>query len=723
MEEQIGNVLLNLTHYSGKDIYSDGRVEDELLDIVRERPQSEYQAIIEEKKSWPILYHLSHFRENIVDWIPMDKTAKVLEVGSGCGAVTGALSRKAGQVTCVDLSRKRSLINAYRHQDCENVTIHVGNFRDIEPDLPTDYDFIFLVGVFEYGISYMGTEKPFEEFLSIIQKHAAPRGRIVIAIESKYGLKYFAGCREDHLGTFFSGIESYAAGGGVRTFSRPGLEKIFAACGVEEYHFYYPYPDYKFMTTVYSDERLPKKGELSNNLRNFDRDRLVLFDERHAFDGIIEDGLFPLFSNSYEVILGKDFDVKYVKYSNDRDVKYQIRTEIVKRKGAGEEAAVAGNGVKTAGEKGPASAGAAGTAGGKNPASEGTAGSELVVRKVPLTVQARTHVAGLAKSCEALKNRYQGGRMEINRCKLTEADGAVAAEFEYLEGRLLSELLDECLAREDMDGFMKLFREYVKRTGYHEDASAADYDLAFDNIMVQGDRWTIIDYEWTLSEPVEVKETAFRAIQCYLSEDEGRGKLDLNRILKELYITPKEADRYRIKEKEFQDYVTGNRKAMSDIRAEIGELVMPLSFLEDRYLLTKNVQIYEDKGEGFSEGQSYFVKNAYVDAQEIELKLFVEKKVRALRIDPAMEACVVRVKELTFNGKAVPVQNGKIFSTNGKSLKKDQVVVFATEDPNICIHLETFERQEEDVFYARMEVAKLPGKAAQSLAESVKRIF
>ncbi|MCD8327425.1 MAG: class I SAM-dependent methyltransferase [Lachnospiraceae bacterium] len=700
MAEKIGNVRLDLTHYSGKDLYSDGQVEDEIFDIVREHPQSEYQAIIEERKSWPILYHLSHFRENIVDWIPMDKTAKVLEVGSGCGAVTGALSRKAGQVTCVDLSHKRSLINAYRHQDCGNITIHVGNFRDIEPDLLTDYDYIFLVGVFEYGQSYMGTEKPFEEFLSIIQKHAAPEGRIVIAIESKYGLKYFAGCREDHLGTYFSGIESYAAGGGVRTFSRPGLEKIFASCGVKEYHFYYPYPDYKFMTTVYSDERLPRKGELSNNLRNFDRDRLLLFDERHAFDGIIEDGLFPVFSNSYEVILGKDFDVKYVKYSNDRAVQYQIRTELVKENPAGNEEAC--NGGKS---------GENGNDGG------------FVVRKIPLTPESRAHVAGLAKAYEGLKVRYQGGDMEINRCRLTQADGAVAAEFEYLEGRLLSELLDECLAKGDMDGFMKLFRQYVKRTGFHENASVADYDLAFDNIMVQGDQWTIIDYEWTLDEPVKVKESAFRAIQCYLSEDEGRRGLDLNRILKELYITPKEADRYRDKEREFQAYVTGKRKAMSDLRAALGQLVIPLSLLLEQYRLAKDVQIYEDRGEGFSEGQSYFIENAYVDERKIELRLSVGKDVQSLRIDPAMECCAVLIEELTFNGKVVPVWDKKIFSTNGKSLKQSPVVVFDTADPNLCVNVGAYERQEENTLYARLEVSKLTQEAASGIAAAVKRRF
>ena len=153
MTETIGKVKLDYSKYPGEDLYCDGTVEDEILDIVKRLSPVEYAAAIEEKASWPVLYHLSPLRENIVDWLPIGKQDKVLEVGSGCGAVTGALARMAGSVTCVDLSKKRSLINAYRHSECDNVTIHVGNFKDIEPELPENFEYICLIGVFEYGQS------------------------------------------------------------------------------------------------------------------------------------------------------------------------------------------------------------------------------------------------------------------------------------------------------------------------------------------------------------------------------------------------------------------------------------------------------------------------------------------------------------------------------------------------------------------------------------------
>lgn len=689
--EQIGKITLNLEQYPGEDFYCDGAVEDELLDIVKNLSPLEYGKAIEERKSWPILYHLSPLRENIVDWIPMNKEDKVLEVGSGCGAITGAFARKAGSVTCVDLSKKRSTINAYRHSDCDNVTIHVGNFKDIEPHLDDDFDYICLIGVFEYGQSYIGGETPYEDFLRILQKHLKKQGRIVIAIENKYGLKYFAGCKEDHLGTYFSGIENYADGGGVRTFSRKGLERIFRVCGVEEYHFYYPYPDYKFMTTLYSDSYQPGKGELSNNLRNFDRDRMLLFDEKNAFDGLVEDQLFPVFSNSYLAVLGKDFPVKYAKYSNDRAPEYAIRTEILRDE------------------------------------------TGTVVRKYPYTSAAADHVRGMAVAYETLSDKYKGGKLQINTCRLVDKEPELYAEFEFVEGTPLSERMDSCLEKEDLEGFHTYFKEYVERIGYNSEYPAADFDLIFANLLLSGDTWTLIDYEWTFGKPIDTKELAFRAIYCYLLEDEKRNRLNLDTILEELQITEADAEYFREQERDFQQFVTGKRMAMSQMRDLIGyRMMVPQKWIEKYRDSEKvnRVQIYEDTGNGYSEENSYFVREAYQGESMIELELSVSGDVHMLRIDPAMDACVVKILEMTFNGQPVPLEKRKFLLPNGRIMRPGKgqdlaqpSIVFPTEDPNLNIDISQLERKAENLLCTKMEVVRLPLQIAKDMADSVKRLL
>lgn len=689
LTEKVGNITLDYKHYPGEDLYCDGAVEDELLAIVKEHPASEYGKIIEEKGSWPVLYHLSPLRGNIVEWIPIEKGMKVLEVGSGCGAITGTLAKKAGELTCIDLSKKRSLINAYRHQECDNVTIHVGNFQDIEPELPADYDYIFLIGVFEYGQGYIGTEKPYERFMTILKKHLKPGGRMVIAIENKFGLKYWAGCKEDHLGSYFAGLEDYPQGGGVRTFTRKGLEKICAAAGISQYSFYYPYPDYKFMTSVYSDAYLPKVGELSTNLRNFDRDRLLLFDEKNVFDTIIREEEFPLYSNSYLLIIGGELEIKYAKYSNDRAQQYAVRTDIY----------------------------------------EEPDGARFV-KKVPLSEKAAAHVDGILAAHDKLEQKYAGSRFAINRCEKAP-DGVF---LEYLPGQTLEELLDERLDAGDREGFQAILDEYVRAVCVNEEQKVSDYDLIFGNVMVNDGQWTILDYEWTFDKVMSGKETALRALYCYLIGAWKRRKPSLSYITERLGYAEADVVRLAKEEAEFQSFVTGKRLSMTELRNRIGCPILPAALIAERQAGSwgrKKVQIYEDAGEGFSEEHSYFVPEAYVGEEAygegnlISFEVELAEDTRAVRIDPALESCLLTVEKLEVDGEQISL--GKCL-LNGK-LISDSAAVFATQDPNLTIPLKKGkgDRTEQDTMggkrrlTARFQIVSLPQNMAEEAAKGFTR--
>ena len=47
--EEIGKVKLDYSRYPGEDFYSEGAMEDELLDIAKSRTAAEYERIIEER--------------------------------------------------------------------------------------------------------------------------------------------------------------------------------------------------------------------------------------------------------------------------------------------------------------------------------------------------------------------------------------------------------------------------------------------------------------------------------------------------------------------------------------------------------------------------------------------------------------------------------------------------------------------------------------------------
>ena len=74
MTETIGKITLNLDKYPGEDYYYDVSVKYEILEIEKKYNKVEYDRIIAERKSWTILYHLSALRENIVDFLPIQKT-------------------------------------------------------------------------------------------------------------------------------------------------------------------------------------------------------------------------------------------------------------------------------------------------------------------------------------------------------------------------------------------------------------------------------------------------------------------------------------------------------------------------------------------------------------------------------------------------------------------------------------------------------------------------
>ena len=517
----VGNVLMNYNYYSGQDYYSEGISEDILLDYVQRYSEEEYDQIIQEARSWSVLYHLSHVRENIVSFLPINKNDKVLEIGAGCGAVTGALARLAGKVTCIELSKKRSLINANRHKNMDNIEIVVGNFQDIEPEIEEEYDYITLIGVLEYAESYIGHEDPYHEFLSRISKHLKPNGKLIIAIENKYGLKYFAGCKEDHTGRFFEGIEGYTNSSGVRTFSRNVLDKLVKDTGLTG-KFYYPYPDYKLCHAIYSDEYQPKTGELNNNLRNFDDNRIICFDENKAFETIASDKMFPIYSNSFLVVASKS-DLQgentsdeeypiYVKYSDERRSEYRIATIIT------------------------------GSKDGRR------------VYKNGITSPARFHVEDVCNHGIMLDNLYEGSVFKANKCSM-HSEGSV--QLEYLKGITMEQYLDKLEEQGEYDKMLALIRKFTFEVyklcksefepsegfvtvfsnlynGKDKAMDVSDIDMIFTNIVfdeeeLENGTWNILDYEWTYSFKVPMKFILYRSIFYYMRERMDRGFAEYER--------------------------------------------------------------------------------------------------------------------------------------------------------------------------------------------------
>lgn len=555
MKTEIGKVVIE-DAYALKDDYDITETEKKLEEIVTDFPETEYNHKIAQEKDWAVLFSLSHIRWNAVEWLPIEKKDRILEIGSQDGALTGILAEKAGAVTCIEPSAQKCRINALRNRKRENIKIYNGTYRNVVPHLEERYDWIFMIGAFEAGRMLMGGVEPYRDLLVSAKKLLAPNGRIVIASQNRLGLRYFAGCREEYSGKYFGAVEGYSADAQKRTFSRPELEKIIRSAGLEEMQFYYPYPDYRLPMTIYSDEHLPKVGELWDNLRNFDRERYLMFDESKAFDQIVEDGLFPVFSNSYLVVIREkktdDMQQKRIlfsKYSNERDRKFAIRTDI-QVDGAGRRYA----------------------------------------RKAACYPEGKNHVDRLGHWMKALDEVYAGSGMTMNRCRKAE----MGTETEFLTGETLEEKMDHFLTEGQTEEAVALLLNYIeviKKAGSHETfvvtedfekvfgavllpedltcAKVTDIDMVAGNAVCTEDGWIHMDYEWTFDFPIPVNYVVFRIIQNYLYGNVERSALYKELLYKKAGLTGQEIAQYTGMEQSFQKYITGKHIPLRFLYDEI----------------------------------------------------------------------------------------------------------------------------------------------------------
>jgi SAM-dependent methyltransferase len=295
MVSKIGNVELILDHHKGEDEYSDGDVENDILDYMARR--IDRSEIISKDTRWPIIYHLWPKRENLLDWYEFRPDSSLLEVGAGCGALTGLFCRKVKDVIAVEISARRAKIVATRHQEAQNLQVIAGRLQDIP--LRRKFDYITLIGVLEYAGTYQHSNDPYADFLYSVQKLLKDDGTLIIAIENKLGLKYWAGAPEDHTGKMFEGLEGYIDEKGLRTFGRIEIQEMLEKAGFTKIDFYYPLPDYKLPDIIFSDHYLPKLGDVTGQSPNYDQPRFDLFREGVVMNSLLANQAFENMANSF----------------------------------------------------------------------------------------------------------------------------------------------------------------------------------------------------------------------------------------------------------------------------------------------------------------------------------------------------------------------------------------------------------------------------------------
>lgn len=616
--------VFNTEYYKGTDQYSDGDIEERILEIVREGKTPEDIP----DRSFPVLYHLSGIRENILSWYPFRAHSSVLEIGAGPGAITGLLSRKCGSVTSVELSHRRALINYERHRDCENLTIMAGNLNDME--FPEPFDYVVLNGVFEYAGSFTEGEDPYGTFLKRCMGYLKKDGRILIAIENRLGLKYFAGAPEDHTDNYMEGLKDYPENSGVHTFSKGEWERLCSRCGLAISRFYYPYPDYKFPNEIMTDEFLSTDG-FARNAWNFSPKRLELFPERQMAVSLCEEGIMDRFMNSFLIeACAKDCacdeekeKILYARINADRKEQFRIRTVIMQ--------------------------------------SDGT----KQVIKSPLNEEAGAHIRRMHEAERSFTPVPMHLGEETYQTALLQGellpDGSCL--YRYLEGQNLGKAAREAAGRKDaaavrqilsalrslivsksigegtvQENFAQVFGTAGSGTKW-EMVCPANIDLILDNLFMEEDEGgnrqiRIIDAEWVFDFPVPSAFILWRAVnELYSSCRELEAVLGQESLLAEYGIGKRERQLFWKWADHFERvYVGANTLASSAQPVRRADLKDLMWSGEDVRL---TATLYLDTGRGFNEEDAVHTQILLTDRKyEASFEVPHPGMVRAMRFDP-----------------------------------------------------------------------------------------
>lgn len=315
-----------------KQVYSDGTVEDKIISHLRSKGIYEN----EELEDGAIFHNFTPCREDILNWYPFRKDASLLEIGAGMGALTGLFCRMCGRVVALEQSPKRAEIIMARYPNISNLDVVCGDIY--EYDFVEKFDYVVCAGVLEYAGVGNDVPKPHQKMLNQISKLLKADGKLLLAIENRFGLKYWCGAAEDHTGIPFDGIAGYESDGytdlykenGVRTFGKAALELLLNNAGFKEKRWYYPLPDYKFPAVIFSDEKLPTMSDIGSVKFTYPIESELVADERKLYEDIIENNVFPFFANSFLVEASKsELDEVYIKYASfKRDYKDEFRISI-----------------------------------------------------------------------------------------------------------------------------------------------------------------------------------------------------------------------------------------------------------------------------------------------------------------------------------------------------------------------------------------------------------
>lgn len=267
------------------------------------------------------LYKNSDFRKNVIHWYPVKENSSVLQIGYDSIKIVEELCDKFEKITiCVNNEEdKKEILKKYSDSE---ITI-IDNLDKI-PETE-EYDYITLIGTLEIykNIVEEKAYKRLEKMLNIAKKSCKEDGKILLAVDNKYGMKFWT--------TMYA--QKNILCNQTFAISKTMINELLEKLNLTNYKYYYMLPDYKMTNVIFTDNYLPNIESISRNFTYGEED-FTTFNQTEAYGEILKEDteLFKLYANSYFVEISKqelvDNNIKFVSYTNIRRDKFSIQTTI-----------------------------------------------------------------------------------------------------------------------------------------------------------------------------------------------------------------------------------------------------------------------------------------------------------------------------------------------------------------------------------------------------------
>lgn len=322
--------------------------------------------------------------------------------------------------------------------------------------------------------------------------------------------------------------------------------------------------------------------------------------------------------------------------------------------------------------------------------------------KEPLCNDARKHIKNIVNNYYLLKNKYN-----INLIKPSEeGDRAIhRVIFDLANGVSLEKLMLQAIEEGNdllfqnyveqyesfMDGFVykrniqftpsenfkKVFGDW-KINDPQDVIEISNIDLIFGNIFVNNGNFQVIDYEWVFDFEIPKSFIIWRAFYIFLSfHDIKIEKYNLERFFKY-------HDEFLKLEENFSSYVHGEGKKYI-LNRDLLKPCIQLNF-ENVFNSCQNMyftQLYYDFGNGFFEENSERIPVVQdTDVQKFIFDLSDKQNIKALRLDPISDYCVIAIEKISVSKNdtevdLLPYISGNYLINHGKSY------FFNTNDPQL----------------------------------------